>query len=135
VKSGNVTLDSRSVRIVIGVGVAFLVWMFCMLRLSHRCFLGYKWFEHYRPIVIGILSALCIVFVRQLWLAFMLAVVLGLAFFEAVIPPCLDWIHGPNRPRFPDAEARGRVLEDLRLIDAAIDAAQPTAATPKPTPK
>ena len=129
-KPGHVTFNTRSVRIVIGAGVTFLVWMLLWLALNHRCLLGYKWFEHYGPLVVGLLSACSIVFVRRLWLGAVLAVAIAFAFFQFVIPPYLAWIHGPNHPYFPAAERRAQTLEDLRRIDSATPT-DTTQATPK----
>ena len=124
-KSKHVTLDTRSVRIVIGVGVTFLVWLLLWLGLNHRCLAGYKWFEHYGPLAIGIISAACIVFIRRLWLAAIVATAIPVAFFQFVIPPYLAWIHGPNHPYFPAAEARRAVfLEDLRHIEVPPNESQ-----------
>lgn len=125
-KSEPVTLNSRSVRVVIGVGVVIPVWMFLLMGLNHRCNAGYEWFEHYSPLAIGILGALSIVFIRRLWLALFLAASIALAFSHFVIPPYLAWIHGPNRPNFPAAQ--GRELKDLRIIDEAITVPEPDPA-------
>jgi hypothetical protein len=89
VKPSHVTLDSRSVRIVIGCGVAFLVWLFCTARLNHRCALGYKWFEAYSGILVGVLAGIPIVFIRRLWLGSLLGAGVFVAFFQFVIPPYL----------------------------------------------
>jgi hypothetical protein len=101
------------------------------LRLNHRCLLGYKWFEYYGPVIIGLGSACCIVFVRKFWLGALMAAALGFTFFQFVIPPYLEWIHGPNRPYFPAAEARTRIWHDLRMIDTEM-ASTPTPEKPRP---
>jgi hypothetical protein len=111
-------LNTRAVRIGIGIGSTLVVSFFLLSGLNHRCSAGYKWFEHYGPIVVGVISATCFVFVRRLWLAAIVATAIPVAFYEFVIPPYLAWIHGPNHPDFPAAEAGGqRVLDDLHPID------------------
>lgn len=135
VKPNSITLNSKSVRIVIAVGVAFLMWLFCFIRLDHRCALGYKWFESYSGIFVGVAAGASIIFVRRLWLGSLLSVAVFVGFFQFVIPPYLSWIHGPNHPYFPAADAQMKqVLNDLRVIEAT-EALKPQPATPHAPPK
>lgn len=135
-KNSSSILASKSARTVIGCGFAFVVWMFFAARLDHRCLLGYKWFEHNGPFFVAVTGVCCIVFVRRLWLGVSLAAAIYLCFFFMVIPQYLAWIHGPNHPRFPAAEAeQARVLEELRRHGVTIkneaSKADRTLATPK----
>lgn len=108
---------------MIAIGAMLVIWLLCTAHLNHRCALGYKWFEHYGGLIMGALAGVCIFFCRRLWLGSLLAVALFVIFFQFAIPSYLTWIHGPNHPYFPAAEAESaRIMQDLLVIKSAESA-------------
>jgi hypothetical protein len=117
-KHNQLSFKSSSVRIVIAIGFAFVVWLFCTVRLSHRCLAGYKWFEHYGGFLVGAFAGTCFVCIRRIWLGVFVALGISFGFFQFAIPGYLAWIHGPNAPRFPALEdEKDRIFNDLKLIE------------------